>query len=108
MLRRVIAFAAVLMAGALIFGSANTANAGTTYTYHTVTKVKNAWAVRNVWRTRYEYRLHRVVHVTVVKPIVRVHVVDRVRYRIVPVVLQEHCNNTAVYELSYGQERCQR
>jgi hypothetical protein len=95
-LKRVTAFAAVLMAGTMILGSANTASAGTTYTYRTVTKVKNAWAVRNVWRTRYEYRLHRVVHVTVVKPIVRVHVVDRVRYRTVPVVLHENVRVTRI------------
>ena len=54
MLRRVIAFAAVLMAGAIFLGAANTARAESAYAYRTVTKVKNAWAVRDIWRTRYE------------------------------------------------------
>ena len=67
MLRRVIAFAAVLMAGAIFLGAANTARAETTYAYRTVTKVKNEWAVRDFWRTRYEHRVHRMAYVTVVK-----------------------------------------
>ena len=94
--RRVIAFAAVLMAGAIFLGAANTARAETTYTYRTVTKVKNAWAVRDVWRTRYEHRIHRVVHVTLVKPVVRVHVVDRFHYRTVALVRHENMRVTYV------------
>jgi hypothetical protein len=76
--------------GAIFFGAANSASAETTYTYRTVTKVKNAWAIRDVWRTRYEHRVHRVVHVTLVKPVVRVHVVDRFHYRTVALVRHEN------------------
>jgi len=51
MLRRVIAFAAVLMAGQ--YSSVpRIPRVPRRYAYRTITKVKNEWAVRDVWRTR--------------------------------------------------------
>ena len=55
------------MRSQLFVGAANTTRAETTYAYRTVTKVKNEWAVRDFWRTRYEHRVHRMAYVTVVK-----------------------------------------
>jgi len=43
-----------------------------------------------------KYRVHRVVYVTVVKPVVCVHVVDRFHYRTIALVRHENEHVTHV------------
>jgi hypothetical protein len=82
---RSVSAAVLLAAGLLFIGPAPEAKAYTTYVYHTIHPRSYVASYHDVWRTRYVYKIHRVVHITVVKPIVYVKVIPRVHYRTVAV-----------------------
>ncbi len=105
MLRPLIAFCALLIAGFAFVGSATDANAGyrrcagcgpikPSYTYRTVNKVTHQTRYRNVTRTRYVQRIRPIIHVTQVRPVVRIHQVTRVHHRTVAVIRNVHRSRT--------------
>jgi hypothetical protein len=75
--------ATLLVAGWLLVGSAPEAKAYTTVVYHTIHPKTFSVRYRDVYKTHYVYRIHRIVHVTVVKPIHVVTIVTRVHSRTV-------------------------
>lgn len=100
MLRVLTAFLVAVVAGPMLFGSANGASAHyrhegrhgccgpipPTYVYNTVHAVKHVTRYRDVSRTKYVYRPHRIVHVTEVRPVIYIHSVTRIHHHIVGIV----------------------
>jgi hypothetical protein len=77
---------AVIAAVWISIGTASNASAETTYVYKTVHPVSHVTRYHNIYRTRYAYHVHRVVHVTRIKPIIYVHDVARIHIHTVSVV----------------------
>jgi hypothetical protein len=72
------------------YGCCGGGHAGTSYVYKTVNKVSHRTRYHDVWRTRYVNRVHKIVHVTRIRPIVYIHSVARVHYRTVARVHNVH------------------
>jgi hypothetical protein len=77
---------AIMIVGWVLVDSAGEANARTKYVYRTVHEVTNVTRYRDTWRTSYVERVHRVVHVTRIQPVVHVHVVNLIHVRTVAAV----------------------
>jgi len=101
MLKHVTAFFASLLAGWILVGSATSASAQSqhegccgaippTYVYNTVPKIKHVIQYHDVSRTNYIYRIHQIVHVTRVQPIVYVHNITRIHHYTVGIVQPVH------------------
>jgi hypothetical protein len=86
MLKTVSTLFAALIAAWVFVGSAAPAKAETTHVYRVIHVNKYVTRYHDVWRTRYVYRVHRIVHVTLIRPIIHVHVVTRIHYRTVAAI----------------------
>lgn len=99
-------FSLVLIAGGLGAGTttadAHGCNCGpkqhgyTSYRYHTTNRVSHVTHFHDFTHTNYYHVTHRVVDVTLVRPIVYVHNVNRIHERSVAVWHQVHAAETRV------------
>jgi hypothetical protein len=98
MLKLVTAFLAILFASWILVGSATSASAQylhkpccggpipPTYSYRTIPRVTHVTQYHDVSRINYIYRIHPIVHVTQVQPIVYYHNITRIHNYAVGIV----------------------
>jgi hypothetical protein len=99
MLMRVCVFVAttLLVAGSAFFGPTSEAKADTRYVYHVTHPKTYSTRYRDVYKTNYVYRTHKIVHVNLVKPIHYVSVVTRVHARTVVIWRTVNVYTSKVY-----------